>query len=121
MDALVEKFEYEGYHGCESFCKVEIYGKNKLALVVMTELKNNPGTSVTNRSEAIASMVVTRYGLAPSRTLFIEHYDHNSYHGGNDKPTYSMVTYLWEGRRAQAPEWTYIKGEQFQTLLESIR
>ncbi len=43
-------------------------------IVVMTEAADNPGTSVTNAAEIIATMFCERYGLNPRQVIFIEHY-----------------------------------------------
>jgi len=44
--------------------------------VIATDLDDeNPGPSVTNAAEAIASQVCARYGLGPEHLIFVEHYD----------------------------------------------
>lgn len=117
----IAQFPYKGYFECESFCKVEIAGSNHHALVVMTELKNNPGTSITNRSEMIAEEIVNRYGLEPGRCIFVEHYDQNSYNGGRKSDVHwSIVTYDWQYKRAGRPEWKYITESQFNSLRDAI-
>jgi hypothetical protein len=45
-------------------------------VVLVTDLdEENPGMSVTNAAEDIASQVCLHYHLDPARTVFIEHYD----------------------------------------------
>src|SRR6266568_4896640 len=51
-------------------------------LVMATEIAENPGISITNSSEAMATEVVKRFKLNPEDTRFIEHYeDKIGYHG----------------------------------------
>lgn len=117
INELIARFAYVGYHECESFCKLEITGTTHHALVVMTELKENVGTSITNRSERIAEEVVHRYGLQPGRCIFVEHYDQNSYNSGTAKDIHwALVTYDWAGKTASSPEWSYISAGQFSAL-----
>lgn len=121
INELIAQFPYIGYFEAESFCKVEIVGTNHHALIVMTELKNNPGTSITNRSERIAEEIVHRYGLEPGRCVFVEHYNEHSYNGGRKSDVHwSIVTYNWQNKRASVPEWKYITTEQFESLRNAI-
>ena len=65
---------YPGYHGCVSWCRVRVYGPDperlrdadKRPVVVATERDDNPGTSVTNRIEVIATVL---YRLLVVRTV----------------------------------------------------
>jgi hypothetical protein len=52
-------FRYKGYHGCKSYCNLRIFlPKHPAPLyIVFTELESNPGTSVTNRIEHLATCV----------------------------------------------------------------
>ena len=60
-------------------CRVRVFRAAEApdhAVVLVTDLGDgNPGPSVTNAAEEIATEVLRRYGLDPARTLFVEHYD----------------------------------------------
>ena len=46
---LDTRFSYRGCHGCESLCRLRVYEEpGKPAVVIATELEENPGTSITN-------------------------------------------------------------------------
>jgi len=52
--------------------------------VICTELDDNPGTSVTNAVEIIASRVASSLALDPAKLVWIEHYPPGRLHGKTD-------------------------------------
>lgn len=95
-------------------CDVHVfpnYGRNFIAnLFVITERKDNPGMSVTNASEYIATHLVNQYKFDPEECIFIEHYD---YQDGRSTPTWDQVAYTWvkhlsKGWQASLPKWSPI-------------
>jgi hypothetical protein len=81
MPAIVDEvYEYRGYHGCESRCRIRIYRPQGKSLVIIAseEADQNPGTSITNMAEQIATDVSRIYGLAHEPFIWIEHYDDRS-------------------------------------------
>jgi hypothetical protein len=86
----------------DSWCDVDVYsGGDKPALVIFTEVADNPGTSITNAIETIAAMVVKDYDLDPVATIFIEHYTY-------DPETFDKVEMPWTGDSYDNPKWTSI-------------
>lgn len=73
------QFEYAGFHGCASFCALELVplGDGR-TLVIAIERADNPGTSVTNASELLASFVCDRFGIDPAKLVWVEHYGYAS-------------------------------------------
>ena len=67
---MAERFDYEGYHKCESHCLIEIHKHEKCTLVIATEADDNPGTSVTNMAEHIATEVCKQYEIPMLKTRF---------------------------------------------------
>lgn len=59
--------------------------------VVITELANNPGQSVTNCVEQLAAEVIMKHALPSSETVFIEHYEEAK--RGVESETYDLVTF----------------------------
>ena len=55
-------------------CHLRILQNDQETLVIATELASNPGKSITNAAEIIATDVVKRWQLDPHKTQFIEHY-----------------------------------------------
>ena len=69
------RYNYKGFWGCDSYCDVEAHQRSDGKYVfVATELRGNPGTSVTNFAEHLATAVRSQYGLKPEEVIWIEHY-----------------------------------------------
>jgi hypothetical protein len=66
-------FSFAGLYGCASCCRVRVF-PGAAPVVVLTETKENEGTSVTNAVEAIAAQVCDFYALDGAEAVFIEHY-----------------------------------------------
>lgn len=113
-------FDYLGYHRAPSRCQIDIWSGDKQVIVMMTEIAENTGTSVTNRSEAIASAVRFQHNLSGYNVTWIEHYGAVSYHGGRASETYTQVTYGWHGGTARHPEWKALTQEQVEALLAQV-
>ena len=80
----MREFKYLGFWNCDSKCGVEIIKREDnpdSPVVVLTELPDNPGTSVTNMVEDIATMVYREFlsDYDPEKIVWIEHYPHEFY------------------------------------------
>ncbi len=117
---LDEQMEYAGYHGCLSICRVRIFDptpKGREAkrplIVVFTELPDNPGTSVTNRIEHLASLLYTRLGKPEPIPVFVEHYPDRGVHyekinQWQFKESFAFAGFRRNvGGRFQMPHWQY--------------
>lgn len=73
---LDERLYYLGYHGTPSHCRLRIYTERLtgLKIVVATEEKDNPGTSITNRAERVHFLAWERAGCPTAGCYFVEHY-----------------------------------------------
>lgn len=70
-------YEYEGFGGCESRCRIRIFRPpDGPPVVIATEAAGtNPGTSITNMTAEIATDVTRIHHLAGEPFVWIEHYD----------------------------------------------
>ena len=84
------RFEYTGFHGSPGTCEIKIVHALGLAFVICSEIPDNPGRSVTNMAEAIATAVCKEYDLNPNRMVWIEHYPPSH---GRTKDSYDLVTF----------------------------
>jgi hypothetical protein len=120
------EFRYKPPHHIEAHCRVRIYsatggydGEDR-TVVVISEAADNPGMSVTNASEDIATKIVQVFNIDPARTRWIEHYPQEAwrYHGREEiKPaTYDEVFYSWRGLEAREPNWRRIPLEEIEIL-----
>jgi len=86
-------------------------------IVVLTELASNPGMSVTNAYEDIATHLVKERNLDPFRVIWFEHYPAE----GQRKESFDLVTLTWKMRRAgwlaRSPEWHRVSEKLVMELL----
>ncbi len=117
---LDERMEYQGYHGCLSVCRVRVFdpprgeqGEKRPVVVLFTELPDNPGTSVTNRIEHLATLLYARLGKPEAIPVFVEHYPDRGVHyeklnRWQFPETFSFVGFCRsDGGRFQTPRWQH--------------
>jgi len=73
------------------------------AVFIATEINENPGQSITNAAEALATQLVAAFDIEPEQLRFIEHYTLES-DDGSDDISYDEVTFDWQGRQARNPQ-----------------
>lgn len=69
-------WHFAGYHGCKSVCYLRLFQPAVVgpAVAVFTELSCNPGTSITNRIEALATMAWEFLQKPETAPTVVEHY-----------------------------------------------
>ena len=111
------KYSYQGYTRIESFCGLKLLERDGNTLVILTELPDNPGTSVTNCVEKIATKVLKEFRLDWHDITWIEHYPAAS-RGFDKKPSYDLVEFDWNWLgRAEHPKWLHLTEEKFSRIL----
>ena len=91
---LLERFEYEGFQGCRCFCDLELlFLSCGRVVAIATEREDNPGTSITNVVEGLASLVCDRFGIDPGNLVWIEHYGYPGASEGTRERTFDLVTF----------------------------
>lgn len=89
---VFDRFEFRGFHGCQCFCSLEIVpATDGHKVVIATELQDNPGTSITNVAEHLASAVCDRFGIDPEKLVWIETYGYPA--PGDRERTFDLVTF----------------------------
>ena len=68
------KYPYKGYGDRPAKCGLDVFRHQDFALVIATELEDNPGTSVTNMAEGLATKVCKDLGIAARSLVWVEHY-----------------------------------------------
>jgi len=63
------------------------------AVVVVTEVEDNPGQSVTNAIEWIVGETLHAHSLDPSETVVIEHYENGARGTPEDPATFDLVAF----------------------------
>ena len=60
-------------------CDIQIKKLNKKVYVCATELKENPGGSITNNADELYTKLLKDFSLKHNETVFLERYTHESY------------------------------------------
>lgn len=113
-----DPWRFIGFSRHDALCRLQLLKKDDIALVMFTELAGNPGTSITNATEALATSVVHAFGLSPRKCLFIEHYPADRATGRDED--YSIVTYEWVGQTEPAAvkaSWEHLEKPDAAALL----
>ena len=118
-------------------CRVRIYRPDLAeegseardeAVVICTELRDNPGQSVTNAAERIAAEVMSFHRL-PTPLVWIEHYEDGARGTPEDPHTFDLVTfesyealdlgaYMGEKRqRVREPSWQPLDRATVEALI----
>ena len=84
-----------------ALCTVSIYVHRGHSCVMLTERSDNPGMSVTNAAEQLATELVQHYHLDPTKTRWIEHYP--ALYGAPE--TFDALSFTWHGKIARTPTW----------------
>jgi hypothetical protein len=84
---------YKDAEGRPSYCRVRIYLPDDVRdapVVICSELRNNPGRSITNSAEVIAAGVIQDNEL-PTPLVWIEHWPEES--TGRGEETFELVVF----------------------------
>jgi len=69
------RYNYKGFWGCDASCDIEVHGRSDGKYVfIATEVADNPGTSITNYAERLATAMRKQYDLKPEDVIGIERY-----------------------------------------------
>lgn len=100
-----EIYHYKGHHEFSSKCGLDIHIRGDRAIVVFTELQDNPGTSITNMIEVLATQVYHERlrKFSPENIEFVEHYLVPDEH-------HDLVHLKWTGLEYKNPVWRRIMG-----------
>lgn len=120
------EWKYRGYHDSPSVCHLRLFEPmetDKPLVAIFTELDSNPGTSVTNRIEVLATMV-WQYLERPDRGLtVIEHYPNRGMHNPRTgkwqfPEEFDIVTFeLSDGCRFARPKWRRVSREEIENTI----
>ncbi len=123
-------YDSEGYARCASRCRIRIFRREGRPPVVIAsdEADANPGTSITNAAEELATDVARVYGLAGEPFVWIEHYDDRANPTaarlrtfGSDKgESFDLVEFRAQGTTLRSPEWTPIPKSEVQELIGEV-
>jgi hypothetical protein len=105
MSRKIERFEFRGFHGCRCVCDLEVIPiADGRTVVIATEREDNPGTSITNVAEHLASYVCDRFAIDPEKLVWVEHYGYPDPVNPKRRREYDLVTF--EGRKPELIRWS---------------
>ena len=97
-------FHYKGFGNCDSKCKLhikEVTNPRYGATTFVCFENMGVGTSVTNMSEDLATMITRQFDLNPENCRFFESYKYD-----REPRTLDEITYTWEDGIARHPKWS---------------
>ena len=102
----MEIFKFEGFHGTSAICGLQVYDRlsDNRVVVVVTELEENKGTSITNAAETLATQVCRARKISPHRLVWIEHYPQRGSALRPLEPTWDILTFEWDWKRMEFAE-----------------
>jgi hypothetical protein len=130
--------EYRGYGGCVCRCRVVVFEpEGQRPAIVVSELADNPGTSVTNMAEVLAAELIARHFPErvgePDGVVWIERYPRvGRLPHRPEGPVYARVEFAsWAPRTEQrfgangrylearlgTPNWRSLSREELAALL----
>ena len=87
-------------------------------MFIATELPDNPGTSITNYAEHLASALRGQYRLKPEEQIWIEHYPEAK----DRREDFDLVRFSGtEGDSFRNPVWTRITEHAVDELIAGVR
>ena len=111
------EYKFKGFHGCDSKCDIEIIrrGDGKI-VVIATELDDNPGTSITNIVETLATEICQAHDIKHFDLIWIEHYPERGRYSrlpeSWDLVTFNMLT----GQGLSDPRWNRLDVSELQRI-----
>ena len=73
-------------------------------MILCTELATNPGQSITNAAEQLATAACRRFAIPFNKLIWIEHYNEESYKGRGREESFDLVEF---GYFCTMPEMCY--------------
>ena len=91
---VFDRYCYCGHYNCLSWCALELLPlADGRTAVIATELKENPGTSITNACAELAFYVCMDFGIDPKRLVWIEHYSYAAEGGTGNPRAFDLATF----------------------------
>jgi hypothetical protein len=115
MRTVNEVYSYKPHgHGIQARCGVQVFETRQRDVLVLTELPDNPGMSVTNYSEGLVTELLARHErLNPQRLAVIEHYPASS----KDDETHDHVICDFRGRQCIRVSWRRLTRREVDRLI----
>jgi hypothetical protein len=101
-------------------CRIRVYRlESGMTVVIATELPDNPGTTITNAAELLATEIRQRLVTAGEAMVWIEHYQERGVVNGAPtiQETFDRVLFRWDGNRYDDPQWLPFSRKAVEQLI----
>ena len=114
-------FRYAGLHGREAHCTMHLIVNTMTgaAFVLVTERDDNPGASVTNCAERIATQLLSKCPVIdPYKIVWVEHYPERGDPRDPLPPSWDRVFFTWDPvmHVFRSPAWRHISQDEAEGL-----
>ena len=111
-------YEYQSQRGWDSKCGLEVLNHDGFTLAIATELDDNPGVSVTNFAEHLATRVCRDFQIDPMKLVWVEHYPDAGKRPYFDPAHWDAATFTFDIVRAHFhhPSWFWVPEPQLRAL-----
>ncbi len=113
-------YDFKGIWDVPSRCGLKIVRQENRDIVIATEIYlENPGTSVTEFCERLATLVVKDYGLSPEKTCFIVRTPENNSKLSFLNEFFSCAHMEWDGQKFGKPRWEPLEKSVVDEMIRS--
>lgn len=113
-------YDYKGTWDVPSRCGLKIVQRETEDVVIATELySDNPGTSVTEFCNKLATVIVKDHEMDPSRLCFIVRTPDNKSKMSFWNEFFTRAYMEWDGEKFGKPRWEKLTKEYVDQLLQS--
>ena len=111
-------YEYKSQWGWDSKCGLEVLNQQGFTLVIATELDDNPGVSVTNFAEHLATRVCRDFKIDPMKLVWVEHYPDAGKRPYFDPVHWDAATFTFNILQGHfhRPAWFWVPEPQLQAM-----
>jgi len=105
----IHRYKRHPKEGIEARCRIRVYRPDEgTVIVIATELPDNPGVSITNWAEHLATEIRDTYLKQGEALIWIEHYPGRPSRYDPSvtiKEEFDRVLMRWNGTAYEEPEW----------------
>ncbi|MBA3533876.1 MAG: hypothetical protein H0T73_18310 [Ardenticatenales bacterium] len=110
-ECIFPYYNQQHQRGC---CWLRLYKRPEGMTVILSEVLGNPGPTVTEAIQRLATTLIDRFALNPHALTLLEHYPPDTL--GLPRGEYNCVALLWLSRRFVQPRWQPLDGGQVRRL-----
>ena len=116
------EFVFTACNGCAGVCRVRAFSFGGAPVVILTELAENSGPSVTNALEALCAQLCDALGLDANDAVWIEHYGAAPADGLPERfAAVNFGSIVWRGTwQMRAPRWSALSRAQVEALTGAL-